>query len=460
MLTALLGPVTAAAITGWLWTGLYIGGGLFALDQSLFYAQPGKSYLVQYPLGGQDVILDPGYNQLWFGEAIGFDKIITVAFISDEELERREAAGASFAGTAPPMTIRFNDSVTASVEMTARFQLPEDPEQFREMAIANRNQQTLVYSTLIPIMQEAMKNSGQMFSAQEYIMGRGGEFKDAINDQIRNGIFLLDVKEVRVAADPNASGGPTHGSALDLSPGQTVRLRVSIRTEDGMPVRKDHGDHLLKKFGIRLIQSNVHRVDPDPVFKEALREQREAAARVAIERQLTRREEERRKRVVAQGEAEKAERRIELEKQQITTVLAAETRALEAEQIQRQRVVEAETLRRQAEVEKARKEIELQTAQLEAQRVTTLANAEAERRRKLMEADNALQQRLATFEAVAKAYADAIRGQRLVPEIVIGGGGGESTANATDLINLLIARLAGDLGATLTEPQPTRVSRR
>ena len=34
-----------------------------------------------------------------------------------------------------------------------------------------------------------------MFAAQEYISGKGGDFENAVLDQIRNGIYHLDIKE-------------------------------------------------------------------------------------------------------------------------------------------------------------------------------------------------------------------------------------------------------------------------
>jgi hypothetical protein len=53
-------------------------------------------------------------------------------------------------------------------------------------------------------MQEAMRNAARMYSVQGCIGGRGGDFENAVLDQIRNGIFLLDVKEERVCAGKRA----------------------------------------------------------------------------------------------------------------------------------------------------------------------------------------------------------------------------------------------------------------
>ncbi|MCG7917594.1 MAG: hypothetical protein N0E37_07550, partial [Candidatus Thiodiazotropha taylori] len=85
--------------------------------------------------------------------------------------------------------------------------------------------------------------------------------------------------------------------------------------------------------------------------------------------------------------------------------------------------------------------------------IQTLAQAESDRRRMLMEADNALEKRLEAFVQVSEAYAGAIRDKRLVPEVIVSGNGeGNSQSNASDLIALLMAKTARDLGVAVSEP--------
>ncbi len=428
--------IGASALLGLMIIGLVLGGA----QGIIFYASPGMSYLVQFPWGTQNAVLEPGFHPRFFGEAIPFKKYMTVSF---------GGLSGNFSGVAPVQEIRFHDSVTANMRMTARFQLPENEEQFLPMAIAYRSQDNLINSSLIPIMQEAMRNSGRMYSAQEYIGGKGGDFENAVLDQIRNGIYLLNIEEERAS---HGAQMITQPESRTIQQDQTVQVRVRIRRDSaGLEMRKDAQDHPLKKFGIVLVQANVQDVDPDPAFKDKLKEQREAAAQVAIERQNARKEEERKKRIIAQGEAEKAEKKIELEKQQIERVIAGETKAKEAEQEQVKKVTEATTRKREAEIEYERKQVELETAKLEAKRIQTLAQAESDRRRLLMEADNALEKRLEAYVQVSSAFAAAIRDKRLVPEVVVSGTEGGGQSNATDLIALLMAKTARDLGVAVSE---------
>lgn len=459
---------------------------LASIQNIVFYAEPGYSYLVQYPSGTQKAILTPGFHMRWFGETIPFKKSLTVAFVGPED-------PVDFSGMRPTQTILFNDSVKAHVRMTARFQLPENEAPFLQMALAYRTQKNLVNSSLVPILQESMRNSGRMFSAQEYIGGKGGDFENAVLDQIRNGIYLLDIKEERVFSgevDAIDESGPT------IQQDQTVRVIVSVRHDDeGQILRKDAKDHPLQKYNLLLVQASIQDVDPDDAFKEKLKEQRDAAAQVAIERQKTRQAEERKKRVQAEGEAEKTEGKIQEEKKQIEEITRSETDALKAEQDKKRRAIEVETAKLEhvanaeaakevaqlqqekrqieletaklekvavaeaakavAEVQREQKLIELETTKLEAEQIRVLAQAQAERRKAIFEADNALEQRLDAWVKVSQAYAAALKNNQLVPTVQIGGDDGQGRS-ASDFISLLIANTAQELSLKLEETNTTQ----
>ncbi len=113
-------------MVGVLAAGVFIA----SLKSIRFYAEPGMRYLVQYPWGVQKAALQPGFHARWLGEVIPFKKFLTIAFV--EKNSHRNA----FSGTAAVYEIRFNDSVTANVKMTARFELPDNESQFLPMAVA------------------------------------------------------------------------------------------------------------------------------------------------------------------------------------------------------------------------------------------------------------------------------------------------------------------------------------
>ena len=142
----------------------------------------------------------------------------------------------------------------------------------------------------------------------------------------------------------------------------------------------------------------------------------------------------------------------EAEQQQREKVIIAQTRAKEAEQEQERRLTVAETSLKEAEVERQRKAIELETSRLEAERIVELAQADARGRQLKMEADGALEQRLAAYTEVATAFAGALKDKQLVPQVVVGGAGESGTnQSALDLVSLIMSKVALDLGAKVSE---------
>ena len=92
--------------------------------------------------------------------------------------------------------------------------------------------------------------------------------------------------------------------------------------------------------------------------------------------------------------------------------------------------------------------LDLDTARLAAQTTMTTAKADSDARRLAMQADNALQKRLDAYVTVQKAWAEAVGAQRQTPDIQLGGG---STPNGSQLMELLTAKAAKDLGV-VTKP--------
>ena len=68
----------------------------------------------------------------------------------------------------------------------------------------------------------------------------------------------------------------------------------------------------------------------------------------------------------------------------------------------------------------------------------------------------ALEQRLAAYTSVATAFAEAMKDKQIVPQVVISGGGDEGGNNSTsalNLINLIMSKVALDLGTRITDQQ-------
>lgn len=387
------------------------------LNSIFFYSEAGYSYLVQYATGRQTAVLSPGWKLKLYGEVTPFKKVMTVRFTKKDI----QASGRDL-----PIAIRFNDAVTADVSLAVRFRLPEDAETFKTMAVEFRSQTNLVANALMPTIREVVRNSGRMMSAQAYISGKGGEFEQAVQSQLESGIYILGTREINTT---DSTQQITNNSDRTVNNRRTVRYEVYIKEDkDKNPIRKIHP---LKQYNIFIAQTAVENVDPEKKFKEMLGKQRDAAADASVEKQMAQKAEYKKQRIIAEGETQKAEIRVSKEKEQIETLINAETQLKEAE------------------IREKTEKAGLEADRLKAKRIEVIAAAEANKKRKIMLADGALDKKLATFEKVHANYAEAIKGSQIVPSVVIGGDSKSGGKNATDLVNLLTAKTAMDLGLKL-----------
>lgn len=397
------------------------------LDNIVFYAEAGHSYFVQYKTGGQRAVINaPGPTLKWYGEVIDFKAVNTVKYTTSKEQESiTQGKQGTMSAIVPPVNIRFNDAVNADVSFTARFRLPTDKIKFKKMAKEFRSQDNLIKSIQIPIGREIARNAGRMYSAQEYISGKGGDFENYIDDQMRHGIIMLDTKEERVGDKDESVIDSTQRKISDK---RSIRYTVNPRLDStGAFIRKSHG---LTEYGIEVAQVTVENVEPEDKFKKMLALQRDAAAQASIEKQNTQKAEYKKQRVIAEGETEKATIRINKEKEQIDILITGETQ------------------KKQAQLTFETNAIELKGARIQAQTIKELADAESYKKAKIFKADGALKQKLAAYVNVNARYATALENTKahLVPTTVIGGSGnGGNSNNATALINMLTAKTAKDL---------------
>lgn len=397
------------------------------LDSIFFYAEAGHSYFVQYKTGTQRTVIEaPGPTFKWYGEVIDFKSVNTVKYTTEKEhdivTQGNQGNHTTVSAVVPPVGIRFNDAVNALVSFTVRFRLPTDDTQFMKMAKEFRSQENLIRSIQIPIGREIARNAGRMYSAQEYISGKGGDFENYIDDQMRHGIILLDTKEERVGIRESIVDSTQRKIADKRSIRYTVRPRIDTVT--GEFIRKSHG---LTEYGIEVAQVTVENVEPEEKFKEMLARQRDAAAEASIEKQTTQKAEYKKQRIIAEGETDKASIRIDQEKAQIEILITAET------------------AKKKAQLTFEKNGVDLKAARLKAKTIKELADAEAYKKYKIYKADGALEKKLKAYVAVNAAYAEALKETKaqLVPTTVIGSSGGSN--NATALIDMLTAKTAKDL---------------
>lgn len=403
--------------------GIIAGISLITLSGALFYAEAGYQYMVQYPTGKQVHISKPGYNLKLWGDVLPFKNIITVRLTEDKD-ENSETA------TVEDNSVRvlFNDGVRAKISQSTRFKMPTNSDNFIKMARDFRTESNLITNSLIPISKEVIVNSARELGAQKYISGGGGVFENSIYEQMQHGIVMLTVKEESKIKEEETINPETGEKRTIKSKPVIVTIIARKLNKDGSVKRKTHA---LLQYGIGVTQSTVEEVNFEPKFKKMIEQQRDATARANIEKQKAKEAEYAQKRIVAEGEKDKAQERALMEKQQVTSLITAET------------------AKKKEEYKRDQAGIALETARIEAENVTVRAKADADARKLKMVADGALSMKLDAWIKVNSKWADAMSQNRMVPEVVVGGNG-KGGGNSTDFMNMMTAMSAQQLGVNTT----------
>ncbi len=435
--------------------GICIAAGAF--QGIFFYAEPGFKYHVRTILGEEKMVSDVGYNTHLFGRYNAWKNAMSVqASTRGSGFVVAETDGPSTSADLPPQTLVFLDQVDAQVTATTRFQLPEVEEDFLRLARQFRTPENLLRTELIPAFQETLGATASLVSAENYFSGGRNEFNTEFQNQMQGGIYNVRRKEEtrnvrRRSGSANAALGTEQQEFGDDQ--QIVFVVEKILDENGQPVRKPQN---FNKFSIQVVSARVTNVQPNERFRSRMEQKQDAAAARAVAREQRVQEEEQRLLAITRGEREVAERQAAAKVEQIQLTTEAETKKQLA-------VTEANQRKERAAIDRDTAEIRLEQARIDAESRQVSADAAAYEKKAIIEADNALQQKLDAYVTSQKYWAEAFS-KRQVPKQVFGmGSGGSGKAGSDndiqDFLNLMTMRAARDLSVDPSIGAPVQQDR-
>ena len=392
----------------------------FTWNGVMFYADPGYNYQVRMITGKVDAYNSPGWKNKLFGTYVPWKKAMSVSNTATTNPE--EATSASL----PPYQIRMLDRVDGYVEQTTRFRLPDDIETFLRLAEEYRSPENLLRTELIPTVQQVITANSSLMGAEDYFNGKRNDFQMDFVTQMREGMFMVERKEVRSKTQHRQKGSADAskgGKQDDFGDQQQTRFVVEkIKNTDGTYKINKHNYH---NFGITVVDAKITNFEPNKGFKKRMADQQQASADRSIAREQRIQEEEQKQLVVVRGDREIAEEQAKVKKNQIKRTTEAETAKALA-------LIEANKLLEQAEVQKRTALVNLDRDTTIAESKKVLADADKYEREARIAGDNALQQRLDAEVAIqtvwAKAYAN-----RKVPAQVFTSGGASDTSVGGDM---------------------------
>lgn len=397
------------------------------LSESVFYAEPGYVYHVRTILGAEHVVSDVGYQFFFFGRWNAWKRALTVQAVEggSEKLDYTEVESSETSAALPPQNIMFLDQVDANAQATVRFLIPTDQVAFLRLTHEYRTPENLLRTALIPAFKETLQANASLMSAEEYYSGGRTEFNNEFENQMTNGIYVVRREEVsqqqlrRQKGTANVALGTDQEDFGDET--RVVFVVNKVLDESGIPRRKRQK---FVDYGIAVVDARITQMNPNQRFVERMQLKQKASADRAIAREQRIQEEEQRLLAISRGEREVAERQAKAKVEQIQLTTEADTQKQLA-------ITEATKLQEQAAIERETAEINLQKAQIEAKTRRTLADAEAYQKRVILQADNALAQKLDAEIAIQKIWAEAFA-KRNVPQYVFGSGSGTPSGSDSE----------------------------
>ena len=319
---------------------------LMLINSLFFFADRGFNYLLVSPTGKMSAVMEQGIKWRGFAKIDKWQKFIDVKVIGEGiEVDRDEVEGVM-----KPIPLRFIDQVTAQGFVSTRFELPRDEESFIKLAVKFRTMSNLVNNTIVPTVKEQLVNTAYMFAAQNYISGEAQSFRQAFEEQLKDGAFAVEKIEKRDTVFSTINNEERTINEIQTS------YEVRKILANGIPKRIKHE---LSENNIIVSQVIVDNVELEATFKQRLEAQRDESAKRQLEQQKVETAKDAQQRIIAEGERDKAGERVAQEKEQVKALIAIET------------------LLKQEETNRKLAAIALETEKLNAQKAKVKADAEA-----------------------------------------------------------------------------------
>jgi len=338
---------------------------LVFISSAHFQTEAGYTYYYQNTLTGKiDVYTEPGihFKVPWFSRVTSYKQVTTVVFGKDDSLRATRFGSA--------IEVRFADTYTGTIPATFRYKLPLNPQKIAMIHREFRTFENLVDALLIKTSRDVVVNTATQYTGEEFFQGGFNQFKAALTDQLRNGIYETERQQVEIEQMALAPIGLEQEKSTQLRKAKTLVWKtVPVRGADGKVKRLENP---LDNYGIEVTQITLGGPSPEKQLEKLLTDKKRLVAdRIkAVQEQETAKEQAKTAQLLAEIERTKARQAALKRKEQV--VIAKQTEVEEAQKQAEKEIIEHQKLKELAAIEKE-KELAIAQAGREIQK----ANFEA-----------------------------------------------------------------------------------
>lgn len=408
---------------------------ILGISAIVFIACAGKLYedvgadeivVIQSPIEGRlDVYTTPGLKWQGFGEVTTYKKRETYQF--------GDWAGKQSTGG---IEVRFNDGGHGTIYGSIQYELSQAEDAIRRLHSQYRTQDAIQKNLVETVTNKSIYLVGTLMSSKESYAEKRNDLIHYVADQVQNGIYRTRQRTEWIK-DP-----------ITNQDKQVITAEI-VMDRDGKPERQEEA--VLTHFGIKAFNFTIVKMPYDKVVEDQIRQQQALAMQVQTSIAQKAQAEQEAQTAEAQGRANattakwqqetiKAKAVVQAEQEKQVQITNAQRDKEVAETAAAQRLAVADLDRRAAE-------------QTKLQQIL-LGEGEATRKKLVLEADGALEQKLAAYIQVTPKIFEALKGTAMVSQVSMGGGhnGNGQQATSLDFINLLTAKAAKDLALDLSLP--------
>lgn len=334
-------------------------------NNSVLMTDAGYTYVHQNNVTGElDVFSEPGihFRMPFLSKITKYDQVITVSY--------GNTTGEDFYQRLPSIQVRFADTYIGSIPVTFRFKLSQNPDAVVKMHREFRNNSNLIDALLVKNARNVTVITATQYTGEEFFQGGLNQFKTKLGDQLRDGIYMTERKQVEIEQIDLAPVGINQSNSNKLQrTQQLVWKTVPVLDADGSPKRQNNP---LQQYGIAVTQVTIGDPSPEEQLNKLLMDKKRLVAdRIrAIQEQETSKAqaetEQLRKEIQRTREVQDAQRNKEL------AIISQQKEVEIARQIAEREIVEVEKTKRLAEVDKE-KELAIAQANLAIQKANALS---------------------------------------------------------------------------------------
>jgi len=356
--------------------------------------------VIQDPIDGElHVYTTPGLKYQNFGEATHYQKETQYWFsASDDQGDKIDQS----------IKIRFNDGGHAKISGSVRYKLPMDVPSMIKIHTLYGSQHAIDQQLVRTVIEKAVYMTGPLMSSKESYAERRNDLLSFIDDQAAFGVYKTRTKEEK--GIDQLSGNEKTVTIVELV----------ADTTNGSYARQEKSP--LIDLGVGIYNLSINKIIYDEVVDQQIKVQQKAIMDIQTSIAETKKAEQNAIKAEQEGKA------------------AAAKSKWDQEIIKAQMVTEAEQKKEVAR-------LSAEEAEYYKKEQILKGEGEGAYKRLVMQADGALKQKLQTYEAVQKYWADAVSkySGNWVPTVVMGGNSHSGNNGANQLIDFMTVKYAKDL---------------